>query len=80
MKEQISALFQSGSFVGGQWLSGDNTFAVYDKATGDIVWKTELPAGTIAPPVTYMFEGKQYLLVSSGDVDTPGRLMAFALP
>jgi len=35
MKEQISALFQSGSFVGGQWLSGDNTFAVYDKATGE---------------------------------------------
>ena len=36
--------------------------------------------GTIAPPVTYMFEGKQYLLVSSGDVNTPGQLMAFTLP
>lgn len=35
MKEQISALFQSGSFVGGQWLSGDKTFAVYNKATGE---------------------------------------------
>ena len=57
--------------AGGRW------FRAYDKADGDVVWQTELPAGTIAPPVTYMFEGKQYLLVSSGDVDTPGQLMAF---
>ena len=60
--------------AGGLW------FRAYDKGTGDVVWQTELPAGTIAPPVTYMFEGKQYLLVSSGDVDTPGQLMAFTLP
>lgn len=35
MREQVSALFQSGSFVGGQWLSGESTFSVYNKATGE---------------------------------------------
>jgi len=59
---------------GGRW------FRAYDKATGDVVWQTELPAGTIAPPVTYLFEGKQFLLLSSGDVNTPGEFLAFALP
>ena len=59
---------------------GGRRFRAYDKATGEVVWQTELPAGTIAPPVTYMFEGKQYLLVSSGDTNTPGQIMAFTLP
>ena len=59
---------------------GGRIFRAYDKATGDVVWETELPAGTIAPPVTYLAEGKQYLLVATGDVETPGETLAFALP
>ena len=59
---------------------GGRMFRAYDKATGDVVWETELPAGTIAPPVTYMSGGKQYLLVSAGDTDTPGETLAFTLP
>ena len=59
---------------------GGRLFRAYDKANGDVVWETELAAGTIAPPVTYMAGGKQYLLVASGDVNTPGEILAFALP
>lgn len=59
---------------------GGRIFRAYDKATGDVVWETELPAGSIAPPVTYLADGRQYLLVASGDVNTPGRTLAFALP
>ena len=59
---------------------GGRMFRAYDKATGDVLWETELPAGTIAPPVTYMSGGKQYLLVSAGDTDTPGETLAFTLP
>ena len=59
---------------------GGRMFRAYDKSTGDIVWETELPAGTLAPPVTYEADGKQYLLVSSGDVNTSGEILAFALP
>jgi len=59
---------------------GGREFRAYDKATGDVVWEIELPAGTVAPPVTYMHGGKQYLLVSFGDTDTPGEIRAFTLP
>jgi quinoprotein glucose dehydrogenase len=59
---------------------GGRLLRAYDKATGDVVWETELAAGMIAPPVTYMAGGKQYLLVSPGDVNTPGEMLAFALP
>ena len=60
--------------------SGDNKFRGYDKATGETVWETELPAGTTGPPVTYMFEGKQYLVVAIGDRLHAAELIAFALP
>ena len=41
-------------------------FRAYDKATGDVVWEIELPAGTTGGPMTYMHEGKQYLVVAVG--------------
>ena len=59
---------------------GGRMCRAYDKATGDVVWETELPAGSLAPPVTYLSEGKQYLLVSAGDVNTAGEILAFSLP
>jgi len=55
-------------------------FRAYDKATGDVVWETEMPAGALAPPVTYMAGGKQYVLVAPGDVNAPAEILAFALP
>ena len=60
--------------------SGGNKFRGYDKATGEAAWETELPAGTTGPPVTYMFEGKQYLVVAVGDRLHAAELIAFALP
>jgi quinoprotein glucose dehydrogenase len=46
--------------------AGGRKFRAYNKATGAIVWETELPAGTTGAPMTYMFEGKQYVLVAIG--------------
>jgi quinoprotein glucose dehydrogenase len=40
------------------------TFRAYDKATGDILWETELDAGTTGAPMSYMFEGRQYIVVA----------------
>ena len=59
---------------------GDPYFRAYDKATGEVVWEVELPAGTTGAPVTYLHEGKQYIVVSiAGFDDTPPRFVAFAL-
>src|SRR5260221_6313885 len=47
--------------------SGDgNKFRAYDKATGEVVWEIELPAGTTGAPVTYMANGKQSIVLAVG--------------
>ena len=36
----------------------------YDKSTGEMLLEFELPGGVHANPMTYMYEGRQYLVVS----------------
>lgn len=60
--------------------SGGNMFRAYDKASGETVWEIELDAGTSGPPVTYMYEGKQYIVVAIGDPVHSPELIAFSLP
>jgi alcohol dehydrogenase (cytochrome c) len=46
--------------------NGDNLIA-FDPANGKILWHTGLTAALSAGPITYMLDGKQYLLVAAGD-------------
>ena len=55
-------------------------FRAYDKATGEVVWEVELPAGVTGAPITYMFEGKQYIVVAISGRKHPGEFVAFSLP
>jgi quinoprotein glucose dehydrogenase len=55
-------------------------FRAYDKATGKVIWETELPSGTTAGPMTYMLKGKQYIVVSVGARDHSPEFVALALP
>jgi quinoprotein glucose dehydrogenase len=59
---------------------GGRKFRAYDKASGAVVWETELPAGTTGAPMTYMHKGKQYILVATGSIDHPAEFVALALP
>ena len=59
---------------------GGKMFRAYDKTTGRIVFEMELPGGTTGAPMTYMLNGKQYLVVAVGWDDLPGELIALALP
>lgn len=61
-------------------IAGGKAFRAWDKATGDVLWEMDLPAGTSGAPMTYLADGRQYLVVAIGDRDTPGRLVALALP
>ena len=54
-------------------------FRGYDKRTGDVVWEMELPGGTTGAPMSYMLDGKQYVVVAVGWHDMPGELIALAL-
>ena len=39
---------------------------VYDKATGAPLWECDAPARPLASPMTYMHQGKQYIVVAGG--------------
>jgi quinoprotein glucose dehydrogenase len=54
-------------------------FRAYDKATGKVVWETELPSGTTGAPMTYMHKGKQFIVVPVGAKDHPAELVALAI-
>ena len=61
--------------------AGGRKFRAYDKATGAVLWETELPAGTTGAPMTYMFEGKQYLVVAIGSREAhSAEFVALSLP
>ncbi len=66
------------STAGGLVFGSDGTgrFYALDAATGATLWETRLLPG-VATPVTYMFEGKQYVSVMSGS--TRGRIFTFVL-
>jgi quinoprotein glucose dehydrogenase len=59
---------------------GGKIFRAFDKKNGRIAWEMELPGGTSGAPMTYMVNGKQYIVVAVSSRDMPGELMALALP
>ena len=54
------------------------TFRAFDKRTGEVVWSSVLPIGPSAAPMTYMYGGKQYIVLAAGG-GTQAELIAFAL-
>ena len=60
--------------------AGGRMFRAYDKATGQVLWQTELPAGTTGAPMTYMHQGKQYIVVAVGARDRAAEFVALSLP
>ena len=65
-----------------QWWNGPGgkVFRAYDKATGEVVWEIELPGGTTGAPMTYMVDGRQYVIATVGWDDMGSELVAMALP
>ena len=52
----------------------------YDKSSGKEVGAVYMPAGQTGTPMTYMLNGKQYIVVAVGGPNFPGELLAFRLP
>ena len=72
-----------GANVGAAFLppgSGGKMFRAYDKATGAVIGELELPGGTTAAPISYMADGKQYIVVAVGWDDMESEYIALALP
>ncbi|MFW6027807.1 MAG: hypothetical protein ACOC91_03275, partial [bacterium] len=57
----------------------------FDVATGRELWKGRLPAGGSATPMTYEWQGRQYVVIAAGgysrmNIKLGDYVMAFALP
>lgn len=60
----------------------DEKIRAFDKDTGEVVWEYQLPAGGFATPITYMVEGKQYIVIAAGGArgqKPGGNYVAFSL-
>jgi glucose dehydrogenase len=51
---------------------GGHMFRAFDKKTGKVAWEMELPAGVSNAPMTYMVNGKQFVLVAVSGRTFPG--------
>ena len=63
----------------GEGRGGSPIFRVHNKKTGEIVAEIEIPATTNAAPMTYMANGKQYIVVAIAGPDFPAELVALAI-
>ncbi len=61
----------------------DDKLRAFDKATGELLWETTLPAAGNATPATYEVGGRQFVVIATSGgkskVRTPARYVAFAL-
>ena len=68
----------------GEGYNGQPFFRALDKQTGATIWETQTPLGPpIGVPMTYLYQGKQYVVVAvGGDVATrtAAQVVAYALP
>ena len=69
-----SGLFAVAPFSGGPM------FRALDKKTGATISEFKLPANQSGIPMTYMVDGKQYIVVAVGAPNTPAELVALTLP
>ena len=59
---------------------GGTKFMALDKATGETLWAIDLGVGQNGTPMTYLHDGKQYVVVAVGGTEYPAELVALALP
>jgi quinoprotein glucose dehydrogenase len=62
----------------GEGYGGAPVLRAYDKATGAVLAELPLPGAASSKPMTYMLDGKQYVVLAVGR-DIPAELVAFAL-
>lgn len=69
-------------FIGG---TADHYMRAFDVETGAQLWRGRLPTTGMATPMTYVWEGRQYVVIASGgyagiETKMADSIMAFALP
>ena len=60
--------------------SAGRRLRAFDKASGAVVWETEFPAGTTGTLMTYLHNGKQYIVMPIGSATHAAEWVALGLP
>jgi quinoprotein glucose dehydrogenase len=68
---------RGGRRGGGEVAPEPPSLHALDKATGQIIWQTDLP-GPPSAPMTYLHQGKQYIVMATG-AGAQAELVAYAL-
>ena len=66
----------AGMFVATE---GGTKFRAHDKASGEILWETDLGLRQTGVPMTYAIGGRQYIVVAAGAPGRAGELIALTL-
>jgi len=70
---------EPGTFTTGSGEEGAMLRA-YDKASGEELGAVFMPTGVTGSPMTYMHEGRQYIVLAISGGGFPGELIAYRLP
>jgi glucose dehydrogenase/cytochrome c553 len=76
LTKELLYLGEAGNLGGG---SGGPMFRAYDKKTGKVVKELELPGLVTAAPMTYVQNGRQYVVVAVSQRGRPAELVAMTL-
>ena len=80
---QAGLLVTKTLLFAGEGSGGQPVFHAYDKATGADVWQTAIPGAQTSLPMTYVHDGRQYVVVGvrgNAAAGSGAQLIAFALP
>jgi quinoprotein glucose dehydrogenase len=65
-------------------MGNKGNIAAWDKTTGELLWEHEIAPTPHGNPMTYLWQGRQYVVVSGGGglagTILPSEVIAFALP
>jgi len=65
---------------GGEGWRGRPIFRAYDKQTGETLVEIDLPATQTSQPMTYMHEGRQYIVFTVGGGEDAAAFVALTVP
>ena len=66
-------------FAGEGW-PGDPVLRVHDKSTGEVLAEIPLPGTQIGLPMSYVWQGRQYIALTVGNGEDPAELVSLSLP
>ena len=76
LTKELMFLGEAGNLGGG---SGGPMFRAYDKRDGKVVKEIELPTLVTAAPMTYVYKGRQYVVVAVSNRGKPAEVVALTL-